>query len=176
MPDAADVPADDGSAFPHRLGTVRPKPSQVDFCRTTAADRCSAFTSVGSSAARMMMPSSAASLICSSIYPALRIVGSIVAEEHERAVDLLARLAEGVNDAHQGPSIGRTWKSASPADDLSEFCSCQEFPYLPVGQLAVLRRKRVDRRRDELLADAEMLAIFGQREDAPSYCSMNWRR
>src|SRR3954454_1362005 len=49
--------------------TVSPKPSRVDFCRTTAADRCSAFTRVGSSTARTMMPSSATLSIVSRIFP-----------------------------------------------------------------------------------------------------------
>src|SRR5438477_479392 len=44
------LPPITGAPFHIASVTVMPKPSRVDFCRTTAALRCSAFTSSGSSA------------------------------------------------------------------------------------------------------------------------------
>jgi len=43
----------------------------------------------------------------------------------------------------------------------------QEFPDLLVGHITIFRRKGIDRRRDEMLIQVEVLGIFGQRKDSP---------
>ena len=73
---------------------------------------------------------------------------------------------EGLNDAH------RVFPSVEPGNLRHQrtirrnFVVAQKFAYLPVGQLAVLRGERIDRRGDELLVDPNILAIFGEREDS----------
>src|SRR5881394_3560053 len=130
--------------------TVRPKPSRSDFCRTTAAARCSAFTRVGSSTARTMMPSSVTLSIVLRIFPPS---GSSEALLPTSTVHLLSRLSESLDYAH------RIFPSIEPRNlghqrtICRNFVVAQEFPHLPVGQLPVLRREWIDRRCDELLVD-----------------------
>src|SRR5256885_675276 len=83
---------------------------------------------------------------------------TILADEHEPAVDLLSRFSEGLNHAH------RVLPSIEPRNLRHQWTICrnsivaQEFTYLPVRHFPILRGKRIDRRGNELLIDLKILA------------------
>lgn len=77
--------------------TVRPKPSRVDFCSTTAARRCRA-------QCRIVYQYDSDSFLRASAQGivdllAFRIIGCNIADENECTVNLLARHSKGVDDA-----------------------------------------------------------------------------
>jgi hypothetical protein len=54
-------------------------------------------------------------------FPTFRIVGGIVADKHERTVDLLSRFSEGLNHTH------RVLPTIEPGNLRHQWTSCRNF-------------------------------------------------
>src|SRR5215211_557257 len=159
--------------------TVSPNPSRIDFCNTTAARRCSAFTSVASSTVRTITRSSTELWIVSRITPAS---GSSRAALPSRTSvqSTCSRF-----DTERLDNAGRVLPRIKTRDlhDQRTICRdavmCQTILDLVVRQFAVLGREWIDRRRDEPLTNGEVLGIFGQivlLDETPQVVPRRWIR
>src|SRR4051794_379022 len=101
MPDASHVAADDGGAFPHRLGDRETEAFAGRFLQDNSGrslqrvhqgwiiDRKNNDVFIGNALDRL------------EDLAALRIIGGVVTDQDEPAVDLLSRLSESFNDSHR---------------------------------------------------------------------------
>ena|SRR3954466_2522734 len=97
--------------------------------------------------------------------PAFGVIGRVVANQYQNAIDLLTRLPEGFNHPN------RVLPSVEPGDLYHQrpvywnLMASQSLSNFRIGQVGILWRERIDCGRDESLVDSEILPVFRKRED-----------